>query len=130
MSSPQQSKPATVPVNRALVGLIAAVCLLISAGLYLVYGGDEDWEMWRGGFMRVGLLMGAFWQALPARGRDAAWAEVSPLTLIGALAALFVVVRRPKVFVPLLVIVGGILLALRFLRRGDPERPDRRSWRQ
>ena len=128
MSGSPASKPTTVPVNRTLVGLISLVCLLTSAGLYLVHGGNEDWEMWRGGFMRVGLLMGAFWQALPARGRDAAWAEVSPLTLIGALVCLFIVVRRPKVFVPLFVIVGIVLFLLRLFRRGDPDRPDRSSW--
>lgn len=128
MSTPAPSKPTTVPVNRTLVGLISLVCLLTSGGLYLVYGSDEDWEMWRGGFMRVGLLMGAFWQALPTKGRDAAWAQVSPLTLIGALVSLFIVVRRPKVFVPLFVIVGLALFALRLFRRRGPDRPDRGSW--
>ena len=128
MSTSDSSKPRTVPVNRKLVGLISLVCLLTSAGLYLVYGSDESWEMWRAGFMRVGLLMGAFWQALPTRDRDAAWARVSPLAFVGALVTLFVAVRRPKVFVPLLVIVGAVLLVLRFLRRGGPDRPDRSSW--
>lgn len=93
-----------------------------------MYGGDEAWEMWYAGFLRVGLLMGAFWQALPARGRDAAWAEVSPVALIGGLIVLFVAVRRPKVFIPLLVVVGAILFVLRLLRRGDSDRPDRSSW--
>ncbi|MBI1314155.1 hypothetical protein GC176_22905 [bacterium] len=128
MSSPAPSKPTTVPVNRTLVGLISLVCLLTSGVLYLAYGSNEDWEMWRGGFMRVGLLMGAFWQALPTKSRDAAWAQVSPLALIGGLVALFIAVRRPKVFIPLFVIVGAILFVLRLLRRGDPGRPDRSSW--
>ncbi len=72
MSSSPPSKPTTVPVNRTLVGLISLVCLLSSAGLFLVHGGDEAWEMWYAGFLRVGLLMGAFWQALPTKSRDAA----------------------------------------------------------
>ena len=128
MSSSPSSKRTTVPVNRTLVGLISLVCLLSSAGLFLVYGGDEAWEMWYAGFLRVGLLMGAFWQALPTKSRDAAWAEVSPMALVGGLVLLFVAVRRPKVFIPLFVILGAVLFVLRLLRRGDPDRPDRSSW--
>jgi hypothetical protein len=128
MSSSPPSKRTTVPVNRTLVGLISLICLLSSAGLFLVHGGDEGWEMWYAGFLRVGLLMGAFWQALPTKSRDAAWAEVSPMALIGGLVLLFIAVRRPKVFIPLFVIVGAILFVLRLLRRGDSDRPDRSSW--
>ena len=62
-------------LNRLVVGLIAAGCLLAGAIVALV---DSIENVWCAGFIRVGLVMGAFYLALPGQGRDAAWSNVSP----------------------------------------------------
>ncbi|MFG0333422.1 MAG: hypothetical protein ACF8TS_08685, partial [Maioricimonas sp. JB049] len=64
-----------VAVNRTLVGIIAVVCLLAGAVIFVM---DSYHNVWCGAFVRTGLLMGAFWLALPAGDREAAWANVSP----------------------------------------------------
>ena len=61
-----------LPVNRTLVGVLAMVCLAAGA----VIGYVESLEnVWCGSFIRTGLLLGAFWIALPSRGREAAVGE-------------------------------------------------------
>lgn len=102
-----------VPVNRLLVGLIALACLGAAAVIGLV----DTWEnLWCAAFVRVGLLMGAFWLALPTKHREAAWANLSPYTLLTALLAVFVVARW-KSALPIVVAVGVLALILR------PRRP-------
>jgi hypothetical protein len=91
-----------VPVNRTLVGILAIVCLL--AGV-IVGTVDSLENVWCGSFVRVGLLLGAFWIALPARGRGAAWANVSPWWLAGVLGAALLFVRRPKIFFAIIAVV-------------------------
>ena len=134
MSTSPPSDPKTVPVNRMLVGLISIGCLITAAGLWFRYGDtDDDWMLWIAGFIRAGTFMGAVWLALPSKSRDAAWARISWPALIGSIVGLLVVVRRPKMMIPLLVVVGVIGFGLRFLGRGtrpsDRDRPDRSSWK-
>ena len=81
--------------------------------------------IWQGGFMRSGLLMGAFWFALPSKNRDAAWANVSPRTLVGMIVAFGAIVARPKVFVPLFLALGVVAWFLRPRKARRDERPDR-----
>lgn len=102
-----------VPVNRPLVGVIALSCLVAAISIGVV----DTWEnMWCAAFVRVGLLMSAFWLALPSRHREAAWANISPYTFVGVLVAIFVVARW-KSALPIVIAVLAISLMLRPRRR-------------
>ena len=102
----------SVPINRPLVGIITVACF-VAAGVIWQFRLDAENQMWLAGFVRVGLLMGAFWLALPSKGRTAAWANVSPWTLAGILLAIFTVVRFPRTIVPLVLSLGLIGIFLR-----------------
>jgi hypothetical protein len=105
-----------ITINRTLVGVLAIGCLTAAVAIWIfapTTEGEDNWEMWRGAFTRVGLLMSAFWLALPTSGREAAWANVTPSTFFGILLAIVALVRLPlKIVVPvgvLLAIVGAVL---------------------
>jgi hypothetical protein len=121
----------TVPVNRFLVGLIAVACLAAWGGIWLFAPDgraiDSQTAMLAGAFGRVGLLMAAFWIALPTRERGAAWANLS-LGQVGAFAlAVFAVVRWPRTTIPLLLFVAAIGWLLRPRNRPRPPRRFRDS---
>lgn len=99
-----------VPVNRGLAGFLAIACL--GGGLVLLTLRGTDDAM-TAAFIRVGLLLGAFWCALPTRNRDAAWANVSPLTVLLVLGLLIVFARNLRLLVPLAVVLGGIAYFMR-----------------
>jgi hypothetical protein len=102
-----------VPVSRLLVGVIALACL----GAALAIGIVDKWEnLWCAAFVRVGLLMSAFWLALPSKHRDAAWANLSPYTFWGVLIAIFVVARW-KSALPIVIAVLAISVVLRPRKR-------------
>ncbi|MGD9855762.1 MAG: hypothetical protein AB7U20_12525 [Planctomycetaceae bacterium] len=107
----------SVPVNRTLVGVIAAACLC--AGLVIMVV-ESPSNMWCAAFLRVGLVCGAFWLALPGRGREAAWANVSPQLILGVLLAALVFVSRPRIFVILLIPLAVIGFFLRPRGRARP----------
>lgn len=109
-----------VKINRTLVGILTLGCFAAAGAIYATHPHDESWRLWLAGFVRVGLLMSAFWLALPTQDRDAAWANVSWTTFAGLLLALIVVVRLPlRIVLPLLVVltVVGIFLRPRAKRR-------------
>ena len=109
---PQPSPPSDVPpisadapaagaalLGRLGVGIAAAACLTAAAAVYAV---RPDLTLWWAGAMRVGVVMGALWLALPGRGREAAWAAwdfkaVGFVALCGLLSF-----RAPQIGVPLL----------------------------
>jgi hypothetical protein len=105
-----------IPVNRTLVGLIALTCLAGAATIGVV----DTWEnLWCAAFVRVGLLMGAFWVALPSSRREAAWANLSPYTILVALVAVFIVARWRSAL-PVVIAVGVLALVLRPRQRRRP----------
>ncbi len=106
-----------ISVNRTLVGLIALACL--ATGLVIGFV-DEFANLWCGAFVRVGLIMAALWIALPSGDREAAWANVSPLSLIGVMAFAVMLAGRPRVFLPLLVVFAVLWLILWPRRRRPP----------
>lgn len=98
----------TVEINRPLTGFLALVCL---TGAAVVWGfGLEEGQspLWTAGFMRVGLLMSAFWLALPTQDRPAAWANVSRTTFIGLIVSLFAMFRFPKVAFGMIAVLGAM----------------------
>ncbi len=113
----------SVSVNRTLVGVIAVACLCAGLAIGLM---DSFANLWCAAFVRVGLVTGALWIALPSRGRDAAWANISPLTLVVVILGALLFARRPKVFFPLLALFAVLGLFLR--PRGRPRsRPPRQQ---
>ncbi len=89
--------------KRALVGLLSIGCT-VAAVIQLTI----DFSSALGAaFLRVGLLLGAFWLVLPARDRPAAWARVSPWT-VGLVVVLALVLQRARFFLPVFV-VGALI---------------------
>ena len=109
-----------VEINRTLVGVLTLGCFSASLLIWLCWP-DED--LWYAGFLRVGLLLMAFWLALPSRGRDAAWARVSPWTLVGAILVLIALSRvQLRIIIPLLIAITviGYFVRPRAKRRPRP----------
>ena len=105
-----------ITINRTLVGMLAIGCLTAAAAIWIfaqTTDGEDNREMWRGAFTRVGLLMSAFWLALPTRDREAAWANVTPMTFFGILLAIAGIAARPKVVVPALIVLAVLGAVLR-----------------
>ena len=109
-----------VTINRGLVGWLALASLL-GAGASFLFEAD-DVNVWQGIFTRVGIVLTALWMALPKDGTLGNWANVSLTTLIGIVAAIFVVARNPRQSVPMLLAVAAIG---RLLRPRDKPRPPR-----
>lgn len=115
------SSPA-VPVNRTLVGVLAAGCGVLGA-LSWVLSGANTGNLWPGAFLRVGTVLGAFWLALPSRNREAAWARVPIWQVLGVMLALLVIVRLRVPF--RFLIPAGLIFGVAWLllRRRPPKRP-------
>ena len=113
------------PVNRMMVGLVTLVCLGAALALWLFAPQDNSqWRMLQAAFVRVGCVMAAFWVALPTRFRKAAWANVSPTTFAGILLALFAAAYRPRIVIPILIVLAIVGF---FLRPREKKRPKSRS---
>ena len=112
-----------ISVNRALVGVIAVACLVTGLAVGIV---DDFTNLWCAAFIRVGLVMGAIWVALPSRDREAAWANLSPGRLIGVMVVAVMLVTRPRVFFPMLIGAGVLWFVLR-PRKSSRERTQRRD---
>lgn len=115
-----------VPINRSLVGVLALICLTAWIGIWSIWPDSEEWKMWQAGFMRVGLVMSAFWLALPGRNRPAAWTNVSPGIFVGLILAVAGIAVRPRLVIPLLVVVSVIGFFLRPRERGPRMAPRRK----
>lgn len=101
-------------VNRAIAGLIALGCLVTAIGLIPWVAGSNSLSLLQGGLVRGGLLMGAFWLAMPGRNREAAWAKLTPKTVIIVIVAVFLTSKiKPIVFVPAAVVVTILIVILR-----------------
>ena len=100
--------------NRLLVGLLSIASVFAGLTVAIVSGTDN---IWCGSFLRSGLLLAALWLAMPTRGRAAAWEKVSPWTIVASAAVMFIVLRNPRVFLPLAIAVGGIIGTLNLLTR-------------
>jgi len=94
---PPAAPPSPGP-NRLLVAAIAGGCLLSGGAIWLL---DSRDNLWCGPLIRTGLVMGALWLALPTKGRAAAWANVSWIWVVLIAGALFLMVKRPLVLVPI-----------------------------
>jgi len=110
-----------VAVNRTLAGVLAIGCGLAGAALCVLRGTDDQFAA---GFIRASLLLGALWCAMPGKNREAAWANVSPYVLIGAVLAVVLVFRHLRVLLPIALVLAAIGYFLR-PRTRRPSRHDR-----
>jgi len=117
-----------IPINRHLVSAIAVGCLL--AGAYLATNSSPDANngLWPGAFVRVGILMLAFWLTLPTKKRPAAWSRFSPGTIAIAVAVLVMFARSPKLALMIALPAFAILFLLSmFVQPKEKYRPPRNS---
>jgi hypothetical protein len=112
-----QANPTKTTVSRSMVAAISAACFAAALVLWLWW---PDQSFWYGSFVRVGIVMAVFWYALPARGRDAAWARISPWALGGIALALILLPRMKHMIIPVLIVVVLAALFLRPRKRGRP----------
>ena len=113
-----------VPVNRTLTGFLTIACLVVGFGA-LFYMPER--RAVAAAFIRVGVLLGAFWLALPTKTREAAWANVSPLALIGCLGAALAFAARPKLLLVALPIAFAMFVIGYVLKPPDKRRPARKE---
>ena len=117
-----------VTVSRTMVGVIGLVLLAVAAILTVVDAEGKQ-EMWAGACLKVGMVMAAFWLALPSITRHEDLGTASLWTLLGVLAAALIVARtkiHPRI---ILSVLGVAVILLRVLRprRSSPDRPRRNS---
>ena len=99
-----------VALNRTLAGVLAIGCGVAGVVLCATRGIEDQFGA---GFIRVGLVLGALWFAMPTPTREAAWARVSPWAVVGVVLALVLLVRQPRVLLPAVIV---LLLVGYFLR--------------
>ncbi len=114
----------TVAVNRSLVGLIAlglfAIAIVLSC-----FGLEGSQDMWRGAALKVGLVMGALWLALPSFTRNEELGRTSLAVVVGFVVVALLIGRTR---IPLNILVPSVLgfaFVVRVLRPSRPTRPPR-----
>lgn len=96
--------------QRSLIGWLALVGLLGGVGLCLWQANLQDGT--GGSLLRVGLVLGALWQALPERCVPGA-KLFSFWQILVMFLVMMAVVRRPWIVLPVLLILGVIGLFAR-----------------
>ena len=66
--------------------------------------------------------MGALWLALPSKNRPAAWATMSSNTFFGLVLAVMGIAYRPKVAIPIVLVLGILALILKPRSKFRPPR--------
>ncbi len=89
------------PVNHILLGVLTLGCLLGGVVVLVVQSTDSQLGA---SLLRTGVLLGTLWLALPTRRREAAWAHLSPWTLVGLVGLCLLAGRYKYIF------LGGIVL--------------------
>ncbi|HEY4262985.1 MAG TPA: hypothetical protein VGM98_22685 [Schlesneria sp.] len=110
-----------VTINRTLVGCIA-LALLLAAGILVLSGADGSQGMWAGACLKVGLVMGAFWLALPSITRHEVLGRMTWGTLIVAIALALAVGRTKVPLRVVLPVAAAFFFMIRILgpRRAPP----------
>lgn len=92
--------------KRIYVGLLALGCLTGGVVTLVVSPGNEGLQ---GALIRVGLVMGAFWLAMPTASRPAAWKRLpSSNWAIGGMVITAIFIRQLKYMFPVLAVFAGI----------------------
>ncbi|MCP4787909.1 MAG: hypothetical protein GY903_34315 [Fuerstiella sp.] len=90
--------------RRIYVGLLAFTSLVGAAAL-LFYPGNEGLQ---GALVRIGLVLGAFWLALPTKTRPSAWKGMMSSWTVPGLIITALLIPRLKFMFPVLAIIVGI----------------------
>jgi len=93
--------------------------LAISLGLRIF---SPEHEGAIGAFLRVGVVMGALWFAVPVRGAEVAWEKMMPI-LVGGIVLIALFKRVILVALPIAVGVGAIAYFLRPRKKNKPGPP-------
>jgi hypothetical protein len=115
----KQPSPKPLTINQHLVGGIAA-SMLIGAGVLWYVAGAQN--MWTGACLKVGLVMGALWIALPSISRRNSWGRTSWSTVLLSLGVALVLTGKRvdmRLIIPLLM---GVMIAVMILRPGSKSR--------
>ncbi len=104
----------TISEIRRLMALIAGVTLLVASLLawWLTEGSSGNFAAAACG--RIGLVMMALWLAWPSLQRPAKWLPAGA-AMIGVVA-LIVVAAQPRLLIPAIPIVGGLITLSAFIR--------------
>lgn len=95
--------------KRTLVGILSLGCLIGGGWLYF----SADNEGLQGALLRVGMLLAAFWLAMPTRDRPAAWRVLSSnWALVGAIASGILMPRFRGMF-PVFAVLVAVALFVR-----------------
>ena len=90
--------------RRIYVGLLA-ITSLAGAVVLLFYPGNDGLQ---GALVRVGLVLGAFWLALPTKTRPSAWKGMMSSWTVPGLIITALLIPRLKFMFPVLAIIAGI----------------------
>jgi len=117
----------STPVKRAVVGILSLTCLITGGVLFWKFRDADSWRIWQGAFVRIGVVLGAFWLALPSQRWDAAWKNIPPSVSFGLLGMIVLLAARPKIVIavlPAVVLIVAVGLLVR--PRSGPGRRKRR----
>ncbi|MEZ6127946.1 MAG: hypothetical protein R3C59_04645 [Planctomycetaceae bacterium] len=90
--------------KRVYVGLLA-IAGLAGGAVLTFFPGNEGVQA---ACIRIGLVLGAFWLAMPTANRPAAWKKLSSNWMIFALIITAIVIPRAKAMFPVLAILAGV----------------------
>jgi hypothetical protein len=111
-------------IRKLIVGIVGLVCLATAAGLFFFTAdGLESPAM--AVAMRLGIMLGALWLALPSQGESIAWQKTIPI-IVTVIVVLAFFARSAKVLayaIPIAIVVG---IVLAFIRPRTNRRPPRR----
>ena len=91
-----------------------AVALFGFAGISWIFTGGQD--LWTGTCLKVGLIMGALWLALPVISRNGNWGETTWRTVIGMMVVVLVLIKSRVDFRIIVAMFVGVIVATTFLR--------------
>ena len=102
--------------NRPLVGVVAVVFLVGAAAVWWADPAGQWADGAIGTMIRVGVVIGCLWLALPGRFGSAIGTKVSPKLFFVVIAAVSVICWRPRMallVIPLLGVIGFIAVMLK-----------------
>ena len=107
----------TEPINKPLVGIIGATCLVASAVCFLWF---PEQSAAQSATLRIGIVMLALFFALPKSGEHVRWERLAPIIVVSVLI-IGLAKKMTLVILPMLVVIG-ILLTL-FRPKSKPRPP-------
>ena len=108
----------TESVNKPLVGVMGAVCLVAAAVCYVWY---PEQTSARSAFVRIGIVMTALYFALPQPGESVMWGRLAPI-IAGSVVLIVLSKKIILVALPMLLVIGIVLAIFRPRSKFRPPR--------